>query len=252
MSGEPPTPPTGTKKRRERHEVGRAVGQRPAHPVRQDRPSPRCRRPSWSRSSSRPTSRPGTANSPCGWPCAASVRANGPSHSTRLLASRIDEVRGRAEAVLVERVAGDRQRVVDPDRLAGELEAVLVDRRGRYVKSAKLPSARRGASNPKFFTTSRPGVPIGWTVWRLAPGEQEPGLDAEPGRDRGRDEEQDEPGVGQQRRQLRPAVAVAVEVDRAVGLALGPDAEPVRPEDRPHGFGASGRPSRARSGRLGS
>ena len=38
-----------------------------------------------------------------------------------------DQVRRRPEPVLVERVAADRQRVVDPDRLARDLAAVLVD-----------------------------------------------------------------------------------------------------------------------------
>ena len=42
-------------------------------------------------------------------------------------ASWIIDVRRRPEAVLVEREAGDRQRVVDVDRLAGDLLAVLVD-----------------------------------------------------------------------------------------------------------------------------
>jgi hypothetical protein len=37
------------------------------------------------------------------------------------------DVRRRPEPVLVERVAADRQRVVDPDDLARDLPAVLVD-----------------------------------------------------------------------------------------------------------------------------
>ena len=49
------------------------------------------------------------------------------SHSTAPALSRSDQVRRRAEPVLVERVAADGQRVVDPDRLARDLAAVLVD-----------------------------------------------------------------------------------------------------------------------------
>ena len=52
-------------------------------------------------------------------------------------------MRRRSEAVLVERVAGHRQRVVDPDRLARDLLAVLVDRQvGREV--ARLAGLEAG------------------------------------------------------------------------------------------------------------
>ena len=55
-----------------------------------------------------------------------------------------DEVRRRAEPVLVERVAADGERVVDADRLAGDLGAVLVDGQvGREVGRAAGVEARR-------------------------------------------------------------------------------------------------------------
>ena len=75
-----------------------------------------------------------------------------------------DDVRRRPEPVLVERVAADRERVVDPDRLLGDLLAVLVDGEvGREV--ARLAGlGNPGASNPRLRTRSSPGVPIGWTV----------------------------------------------------------------------------------------
>ena len=76
-----------------------------------------------------------------------SVRATGPSHSSDPSASRIVRIGRRPEAVLVEREAGDRQRVVDPDDLAREQVAVAVDREvGREVGG--LPVARPGAWKP--------------------------------------------------------------------------------------------------------
>ena len=61
-----------------------------------------------------------------------------------------DEVRRRPEPVLVERVAADRQRVVDPDRLARDLLAVPVDGEvgrevGRHARS-RIPAHRSRGS----------------------------------------------------------------------------------------------------------
>ena len=57
--------------------------------------------------------------------------APAPSHSGWPVGVADDEVRRRPEAVLVERVAGDRERVVDPDRLAGDLAGRPGRPRGR-------------------------------------------------------------------------------------------------------------------------
>ena len=60
------------------------------------------------------------------------------------------------------------------------------------MKSVAWPVSRPGAAKPKFFTTRRSGVPIGWTVSESPVGDDEAVLVAEPARDRRRDEEQDE------------------------------------------------------------
>ena len=156
-------------------------------------------------------SRPGTARIAVRQPSAASVIGTGAVPQRPPGRVLDDEVRRRPEAVLVERVAADRQRVVDPDRLARDLLAVLVDREvGREVAS---PGRCRspGASKSRFFTSSSPGVPIGWTVSDSPSGDDQALLVAEPrGHGRG-DQEQDQPGVGEQRRHLRVLVAVAVQ-----------------------------------------
>ena len=66
-------------------------------------------------------SRPGTPIEAYGNPSAASVIGTGASHSDRAGGRLEHEVRRRPEPVLVEGVAADRQRVVDPDRLARDL-----------------------------------------------------------------------------------------------------------------------------------
>ena len=102
---------------------------------------------SWPSSSSRPTSRPGTDIVPYGWPAAVSVSGTAPSHSGLPFAPRDQEVRRRPEPVLVERVPVDRERIVDADRLAGDLLAVLEDAEvGREVASPGPSRCSPGAS----------------------------------------------------------------------------------------------------------
>ena len=206
----------------------------------------------WS-SSSAPTSRPGTA-------IVAEREAVGRvGHRDRPVPERLagrvadHDVRRRPEPVLVERVAADRERVVDPDRLRGDLLRRPGTRARSVVKSLAWPVSRNpGASNPRFCTSSRPGVPIGWTVSESPSATTRPCSSPSRARHRGRDEEQDQPDVADQRRQLRPAVAVAVDVRRRRRPPRLADDEPVAPEDRRDGRRVDARPSppgRAASGR---
>ena len=118
-----------------------------------------------------------------------SVSGTGPSQSGLPAASLISEVRRRPEAVLVERVAADRERVVHPDRLAGDLAAVLEDAEvGREVgRLAGLEEARR--LEPVVLHEQQAGRPDRLDRQRVALGDDEALLVAEPpghdARDRG-------------------------------------------------------------------
>ena len=102
------------------------------------------------------------------------------------------------------------------------------------------------------MTSSRPGVPIGWTVSDSPFRHDEPLLVAESRGHRRRDEEEDQPEVGEERRHLRVLVAVAVDVDGPVVGADLADPEAAAADD------AGQRPLRptpviaARSGSRGS
>ena len=130
--------------------------------------------------------------------------------------------RGRPEVVLVERVALDLERVVDPDRLVGDLLAVPVDRelRREVAGLAGLEEARRlerrGSSR-----RGGPGEPIGWTVSEppstSSSGCSSPNLVVTAAATMNRIS----PRWVKQRRQLRVLVAIAVEIGAspsAVGL----------------------------------
>ena len=141
-------------------------------------------------------------------------------------------MRRRPEPVLVERVARHRQRVVDPDRLAGDLLPVLVDGEiGREVgRGAGLEAGRREVEIPD---QQQPGRPDRLDGQRLPLGDDETLLVPEPRRRRRRDEEQDQPEVGEQRRHLGVLVAVAVHEPRPVRVGRLAHAEARPPQDAP-------------------
>ena len=120
------------------------------------------------------------------------------------------------------------------------------------MKSVGLPVSKPGASKPRFLTSSRPGVPIGWTVSDSPSGHDQPLLVAEARGHGGRDEEQDQPEVGEQRRHLRVLVAVAVDV-RGPSSGRSPRGRGSRGRARRRATSAAATPViAARSGRLGS
>ena len=87
---------------------------------------------------------------------------------------------------------------------------------------------------------------------RLALGHDQALLVAEPRGDRRRDQEQDQAGVGEERRHLRVLVPVAVEVARAVVVGRLADPEAVPAQDGPDAVGAATPVIAARSGSRGS
>ena len=114
------------------------------------------------------------------------------------------------------------------------------------MKSDGMPVSKPGASKPRFLTSSRPGVPIGWTV-SDSPFRDDQALLVAEARGHGRrDEEQDQPEVGEERRHLRVLVAVAVDVARAVGVGRLADAEPA-PRARPRATSAALDPGHRRA-----
>ena len=116
--------------------------------------------PSASRSSRicRPRSRPGTPSDGVWQPGDRIGHRHGrvPQHGAGAVAQ--DQVRRRSEPVLVERVAADGQRVVDPDRLARDLAAVLVDGEvGREVgRLAGVEAGRLEVEVPDEQEAGRP------------------------------------------------------------------------------------------------
>jgi hypothetical protein len=152
--------------------------------------------------------------------------------------------------VLVERIARDRQRIVDPDRLAGDLLAVLEDREvGREVGG--LAGLEAGCLEVEVLDQEQAGRADRLDRQGLALGDDQALLLSEALRHRGRLEEGDQPEVGQQGRHLRVLVAVAVEVADAATVGRLADVEAVSAEDGRHP--SAGTPSMAAlSGRRGS
>ena len=108
-------------------------------------------------------SRPGPTGSRTDGPRPASVSGTAASHSGSAGGIADDEVRGGPEPVLVERVPADRERVVDPDRLARDLRTVPVDRQVRR-EVAGLATREAGrleaaGSSPAAVPASRSAGP---------------------------------------------------------------------------------------------
>ena len=153
-------------------------------------------------------------------------------------------MRGRPEAVLVERVPGHRQRIVDPDRLARDLAPILVDREiGREVR--RLAGVEPGRLEVEVLHEQQPGRADRLDGERLALGDHEPLLVTQSGGDGGRDQEQDQPGMGQERRHLRVLVTIAVEIaGPVVGTRLA-DLEAIPAQHPADAFGRHIRHRRA-------
>ena len=148
---------------------------------------------------------------PCGL-AGERARRGAPARSTpaRRSASWISTGRRWPERVLVEDVAVDLERVVDPDRLARDLLAVLVDREvGAEVGERAVGSPRR--LEAEFLTSRLSGVPTGWTGRGLALAQEDDRLEAEGRRDGAAGQEQDQAEMGEQCGQLEVLVAVAVD-----------------------------------------
>ena len=119
------------------------------------------------RSNCNPMSRPGTDRIPYGRPSTASVSGTAASHSGRPAASRTTRCGAGPEAVLVERVTADRQRIVDSNGLASDLDAVLVHRQVRR-EVARLPGRQPGRIEAKVLDQQQSGRPDGLDGQRLA------------------------------------------------------------------------------------
>ena len=113
--------------------------------------------------------------------------------------------------------------------------AVLVDRQvGREV--GRRPGVEAGRLEVEVLDQQQARRPDRLDGQRLALGDDQALLVAEPRRGRGRDQEEDQPGVREQRRQLRVLVAIAVDEARAVGVGRLADAEAVAPQDGADGL----------------
>ncbi len=191
----------GQRHRAEADDVGRAVGVRPDGPEREHEQDPRpVARPLEEQlegdvaagdrelGEREPGRRVGHRDRP------------GPQRLARLVAD--DDVGRRPEPVLVERVAADRQRVVDPDRLVGHLLAVLVDREvgGEVRRPARVEA---GGVEAEVAHEEQPRRPDRLHRQRVALGDDQALLVAQPRRHRRGHQEQHEAGVGEQRGHLR-------------------------------------------------
>ena len=142
----------------------------------------------------------------------------------------------------MERVAVDRQRIVDADDLVRDLLAVLVHGEvRREVRGVAGVEARGLELEVAHQQQARRADRLHGQ--RLALGHDQPLLVAQPRGHRRGDEEHDEARVGEQRGHLRPAVAIAVEVRRA-GRGLAPDDEPVAAQDPRRRVGVDAREDR--------
>ena len=125
------------------------------------------------------------------------------------------------EAVLVERVALHRQRVVHADRLARDLLPVAIDRQVRREVGG-IAGGHARSIEAQVLDEQQAGRADGLDRERLALRDHQALLVAQPGADRGREQEGDQAEVREQRRELRVLVPVAVDEARPVvghGLA---------------------------------
>ena len=191
-------------------DLRRPVGLRAGDAVRQGDEARRRPSASRRRSSSRPMSRPGTDIVPYGKPSAASVSGTGPSQSGLPAASRITRSGAGPNPFSWN---------VYPPTASGSLTRIVLRATSwpfwntprSVVKSVGWPVSSSPAPRSRSSSRARrSGVPIGWTVSESPSAIEQPLLVAEPPRHDGRDEEQDQPEVGEERRELRPAMAVAV------------------------------------------
>ena len=114
----------------------------------------------------------------------------------------------------MEREAGGLQRVVDPDRLAGDLLPAAVDGEvGREVGEAPVLVA--GRREAQVLDADEVGRADRRDRDRLPLGQEEARLEPEAARHGRRHDEPDEPGMGDEGEQLRVLVAVPVEMPHA-------------------------------------
>jgi hypothetical protein len=117
-------------------------------------------------------------------------------------------------AVLVERVAGDGERIVHADGFPREELSVPVHREvGREVR--ERPVRVPGSLEAEALETEQALRPDRLHGGRLAGPEHEACLRAEPAGHTGCDEEQDQPEVSEQRGHLRVSIAIPVQVAKA-------------------------------------
>ena len=147
-----------------------------------------------------------------------------------------DDVRGGAEPVLVEGVATHRQRVVDTDRLAGDLLPISVDGQvGREV--GRLARVEAGRLEVDVLDQQQAGRPDRLDGQGFALGHDQALLVAQPRGRSGGHEEGDQPGVREQGRHLGELVAIAIQEPRARRIGRLANVEPVPSQDRPDRLG---------------
>ncbi len=141
-------------------------------------------------------------------------------------------MRGGPEPVLVERVPADRERVVDPDRLAPDLRTIPVDRQVRG-EVAGLATRQARCLEAQVLDQQQSRRPDRLDRERLPFRDHQALFVTKSRRDGSRDEEQDQAEVGQQRGHLRVLVPVAVEESTAILVGGLADTEAVAAQDRP-------------------
>ena len=123
-----------------------------------------------------------------------SVRATGPSHSSAPFASWIVSSGAGRKPFSWNVKPAIGQRVVHPDDLAGEELAVAVDGEvGREV--GRLAARQPGRLEPEALDDEQAGRADRLDRDAVAAGDDEPLLHAEPARDRGGEQEQDQARV---------------------------------------------------------
>ena len=172
-------------------------------------------------------SRPGTPIRRTASPSAASVIGTGASHRPRRRrrgGSGTGPARTRSDGTC----SPDRQRVVDP--------VVFRAISGRPGKREVGHESVGGRSRTRRIERDVLDQQETWRAdrldrQRLALGDDQALLIAKSRRGSGRDEEEDQPGVREQRRHLGVLVTIAIQEARAVGVGRLPDAEAVAPQD---------------------